>query len=137
MQLRSAIRVMVIDDDVDAADTLCQLLELLGCSTAVGYDGAAALEISSRFLPHVAFVDFDLQKRTGAEVARAIRAEASAQVLICLTGHRGSDIAAVAMAAGFDRLIAKPLDEHTLREILEAADSRPAAVPSARSSPGH
>ena len=72
------VRVLVVDDNRDAADTLCRILALYGYEVRSAYDGAAALEVCESFRPHVAVLDIGMPVRSGYEVARELRARRGA-----------------------------------------------------------
>lgn len=82
------LRVLVVDDSRDGAETLCALLQCIGCATAVAFDGAQGLAAAAAFDPHLALIDLEMPGMSGCEVARNFRAgkPRSAPRLICLTG---------------------------------------------------
>ncbi|MGE5361287.1 MAG: ATP-binding protein [Bacteroidales bacterium] len=119
-----ARRIVIIEDNVDAAETLREALELAGHQVEVAYDGIEGIETARRFNPDVVLCDIGLPAMNGYEVARALRAdEATGSVyLVALTGYALPDDLAKAQAAGFDVHAAKPLSPDALHEILAAAD---------------
>src|SRR5699024_10474124 len=70
---QGGLKVLIVDDYTDTADSLAELLKLSGCSIQVAYDGAAALEAAAEFQPAVALVDIGLPLIDGYEVARRLR----------------------------------------------------------------
>jgi PAS domain S-box-containing protein len=113
-------RVLVVDDNHDAADTLASLLRLCRHEVAVAYDGAAALDEAARFKPEVVLLDLGLPTLSGFEVARRLRAmpEGAGARLIALTGYGQSGDKAATQAAGFDHHVTKPVDADELLGLL-------------------
>jgi PAS domain S-box-containing protein len=115
-----ARRVLVVDDNVDAADMLRQLLVQLGHEVAVAHDGAAALVVSGAFQPDIALLDIGLPVIDGYELARRLRAQrgASALRLIAVTGYGQDADRLRAQAAGFDHHLIKPIGVDALVVLL-------------------
>ncbi|MGD0674063.1 MAG: ATP-binding protein [Polyangiaceae bacterium] len=105
-------RVLVVDDNVDAADTLGEAMELAGHEVRIAHDGPSALEISERFAPEIAFLDIGLPVMDGYELAAQMRRLAGRQpiVLVAVTGYTQSEERARARAHDFDEHLAKPVD---------------------------
>ena len=117
-QARSAKRVLVVDDNADAADTLSQLLELMDHQPCTAHDGAGALARFDEFRPEVVLLDIGLPDMDGYEVARRIRSRGDPGVrLVALTGWGQKEDKARAAAAGFDDHWTKPIDPAKLGEI--------------------
>jgi PAS domain S-box-containing protein len=113
------VRVLVADDNRDAADTLCRILALYGYEVRSAYDGAAALEVCESFRPHVAVLDIGMPVRSGYEVARELRARRGADLrLIALTGWGAEGDVQRARDAGFDHHLTKPADPGVLNEMI-------------------
>lgn len=114
------LRVLVVDDNVDAADTLAMALELLGCAAKAVYTAAAGLEQLKAFAPQVALLDIGLPDMNGYEMARQVRATAggAAVTLIAATGWGQSTDKQRALEAGFDHHLTKPVDFAQLQSIL-------------------
>jgi PAS domain S-box-containing protein len=113
------VRVLVADDNRDAADTLCRILALYGYEVRSAYDGAAALEVCESFRPHVAVLDIGMPVRSGYEVARELRARRGAELrLIALTGWGTEGDVQRARDAGFDHHLTKPADPGVLNEMI-------------------
>jgi PAS domain S-box-containing protein len=119
-------RIVIIEDNVDAAQTLREALELGGHQVEVAYDGARGIETTRRFKPDVVLCDIGLPAMNGYEVARSLRSdERTASVyLVALTGYALPDDMAKARAAGFDVHAANPLSPETLHGIIAAAEPR-------------
>ena len=114
-------RILVVDDDVDAADSLASLLQAAGHGDArVAYTGASALALAVEFVPTVALVDLDLPDMSGYEVARHLSQHPRLPTLrlIALTGegeHRGRELA---REAGIERYLIKPVGSADLAELF-------------------
>jgi signal transduction histidine kinase/ActR/RegA family two-component response regulator len=115
-------RVLVVDDNVDAAQMLHELLAQLGHEAAVAHDGAAALLVAGAFQPDVAVLDIGLPAMDGYELARRLRAQrgASALRLIAVTGYGQDADRMRAQAAGFDHHLIKPIAADALVALLAA-----------------
>jgi signal transduction histidine kinase len=111
-------KVLVVDDNRDAAQTLAELLELIGHAPATAHDGASALDMLRDFEPDVVLLDIGLPDINGYEVARRIRAMgAGSPRLVALTGWGQPDDKRRAAEAGFDAHWTKPVDPAKLEEI--------------------
>jgi PAS domain S-box-containing protein len=114
-------RVLVAEDNRDAAMTFEVLLQTLGQETYVVHDGAAALEAFTRFRPQILMLDIGMPKLNGYEVARRIRRLAGAAVVLVAVTGWGQDVDRErAREAGFDHHFVKPLSEAALRKVLSA-----------------
>jgi CheY-like chemotaxis protein len=113
--------VLVVDDNRDAADTLAQVVELLGHEPVVAYDPAAALARAAEELPDVALCDVGLPGMSGYELARRLRALPSGHRLrlFALSGYAQAEDVARALEAGFDAHFAKPADVERLSRLLQ------------------
>ena len=120
------VRLVVVDDDVDTADVLAELLQLEGYSVRVGHDAAQALTLVAEFSPLGVLLDLGLPDEDGLEVARRLRADGDpCLVLVAVTGRASEPEKAAAMAAGFDHVIVKPVQTSLLQAIFPPTD-RPA-----------
>jgi signal transduction histidine kinase/CheY-like chemotaxis protein len=113
-------RVMVVDDNVDAAETLAALLRLLGAEVHVVHDGTAALEAMDAFRPVVVFLDLGMPGMDGYETARRIRAQPGARqiLLVALTGWGQERDRSQTAAAGFHHHLVKPAELDALQAVL-------------------
>jgi PAS domain S-box-containing protein len=120
-QHREETRVLVCDDNVDAADSLAELLKLHGFAVQVAHDGNRAKEIAAEFRPDVALLDLGLPDITGEEVGRWLRAQdwGAEATLIAVTGWGQTQDRVRTAAAGFDHHLVKPVDPRELIELLE------------------
>jgi PAS domain S-box-containing protein len=113
------MRVMIADDNRDAADSLCRVLALYGYEARAAYDGGSAVEVCESFRPHVAVLDIGMPVRNGYDVARHLRARRGRDLrLIALTGWGGDGDVQRAREAGFDGHLTKPVDAGTLNEMI-------------------
>ena len=113
-------RVLVVDDNVDAADTLAMTLELFGCEVQVRYDATSAFAAAAEFGADVAILDIGLPDMEGYELARRLRQRQPELKLVALTGWGQERDRARALEAGFDLHRTKPCD---VEELLKAFDA--------------
>jgi CheY-like chemotaxis protein/two-component sensor histidine kinase len=121
--------VMVVDDNVDAAETLALLLEALGHRVSVEHDPERALERARTEAPPVCLLDIGLPGMDGYELARRLRAQPATAhaLLVAITGYGQDSDRRRAAEAGFDRHLVKPIDLDTLQDVL-AGVGRPGAA---------
>ncbi len=114
------IRVLVVDDNSDAAETLAELLEMLGHASQVAHSGPAALEAMQAFRPQLVLLDLGMPHMNGYQVAEAIRRDGrfDQPLLAALTGWGGSKDREQTRAAGFDLHLTKPVDLADIRKLL-------------------
>nr|WP_255481853.1 MULTISPECIES: ATP-binding protein [Ramlibacter] len=113
-------RILVVDDNVDAAETLAELLQLLGYETRTAGDAQSALAALAAFRPQVALLDIGLPGIDGYELAGMVRQrpEGSGIGLIALTGYGQESDRARALEAGFDDHLVKPVPMDRLTELI-------------------
>jgi len=116
-------KVVIADDNRDAADSLKVLLELSGYDAFVAYDGQQALDLGTRELPRAFILDVGMPDMTGYEVARRIRQQAWGRnaLLVAVTGWGQDDDKERAKAAGFDHHFTKPVDPQAVEQVLVAS----------------
>ncbi len=121
-QAKRALRVLVVDDNVDAADAIGTLLAMSGFEVVTAHDSADAIERAAAFDPDVILLDIGLPGKTGYELAREMRAHPSVSraKLIALTGYGQPGDTEQADVAGFAGYLVKPVDGERLRERIEA-----------------
>ena len=122
----SAVRVLVVDDNVDATTSLSYVLTLAGYQVWVAHDGNQALAIADQVHPNVVLLDIGLPGISGHEVARRLRAQSGGAdlKLIAVTGWGQEGDRAKSLEAGFDEHLTKPIDPETLlRHLVRAAQS--------------
>lgn len=116
----SARRILVVEDNLDAAESLRLVLELSGHSVAVAHTGQAGLDVARTFAPEIVLCDIGLPEgMNGYGFARAMRESGAAQThLIALTGYGGREDEREALDAGFNRHLVKPVDPQALASLL-------------------
>jgi PAS domain S-box-containing protein len=116
-------KVLIADDNRDAAESLSRLLQAWGYQTAVAYDGPQAIAAAMGHRPRVVLLDIGLGGMTGYDVARRLRAEPSQDGvrLIALTGFGQEDDRRQSREAGFDAHLVKPVDPEELQRLLAEA----------------
>ena len=117
----SARRVLVVEDNVDAAETLQLLLRMSGYDTRAAHDGAAALALARDWKPSAVLLDIGLPGKDGYTVARELRAlpELQSALLVALTGYGADEDRQQAKEAGFDTLQVKPVQPQALEALLD------------------
>ncbi len=119
------VKVLVVDDNVDAAHTLAYLLRLHGCKTAVAFGGETAIRTAELLQPHLAIIDLLLPGLDGYEVLRRMRAQNARPLLaVALTGHWTSDCQHRSREAGFDLFVEKPMPPAMVGELLSECYER-------------
>jgi CheY-like chemotaxis protein len=120
----AARRILVVDDNRDAAETLALMLRLEGNEVTTVFDGESAIAATAEFRPDVVLMDIGMPKVDGYEAARAIRRDQKAPevVLIALTGWGGDVDRRLSKEAGFDRHLVKPVVPTELLDILSSLD---------------
>jgi CheY-like chemotaxis protein len=120
---RARRRVLVADDNRDAADSLAAILRLGGHDVHAVHDGQAAVEAAERFRPDLALLDIGMPKLNGYEAARQIRGQpwGRRMVLVAITGWGQEDDRRRATEAGFDAHLTKPTDPAALNQLLAAS----------------
>jgi two-component system CheB/CheR fusion protein len=124
-------RLLVVDDNRDAADSLAMLLRKRGAEVLVAHDGASALETARARRPTAVLLDLGMPDMDGYEVARKLRAEPTAQqtLLVALTGWGQPDVQSRCREAGFDHHLVKPVRIETLEALLALPPRGPKAHP--------
>ncbi|MGY0595349.1 MAG: response regulator [Paraglaciecola chathamensis] len=126
-------RILIIEDNVDAAESLSFLLEFNGHTTRVAYDGASGLSAAEEFRPNVVLLDIGLPDLNGYQVAGKIRETSWGKdiFLIAATGWGQDKDKALAQGAGCDRHLVKPIDYSELTALLSIAVLTTAGVTTA------
>jgi CheY-like chemotaxis protein len=119
-------RVLVVDDNRDAAESIAMLLRLIGAEVRVAYSGTAALELLTSYRPAVVLMDIGMPEMDGYEVARRIRQQSEFRdlTLIALTGWGQEEARRRSRMAGFDYHLIKPADVGALETLLMSLESR-------------
>jgi two-component system, OmpR family, response regulator len=113
-------RVLIVEDNRDANDSLAMLVEMLGFEVAQAMDGPAALLVASEFRPHVVFCDVGLPGMDGYQVVKGLRAlpSASPMIVAALTGYGEERDREQSSLAGFDHHFVKPIAPDQLQDFL-------------------
>jgi PAS domain S-box-containing protein len=113
-------RVLIADDNLDAAESLQLWLQLAGHQVAIAANGTEALSVAETFLPEVALLDLGMPDLSGFEVARSIRSAPWGRgiVLIALTGWGQEEDRRRTAEAGFDHHLTKPIPPDTIEELI-------------------
>jgi two-component system CheB/CheR fusion protein len=119
-KLATGAKIVIIEDNVDSRDVLCELLGLAGFECHAAGDGAEGLALLERVRPDVAIIDLGLPVIDGFELARRTRnaTEQSQPYLIALTGYGQRSDREAALRAGFDEHLVKPVDSTALMRVL-------------------
>ena len=121
------LRVLAVDDNVDAATSLCVLLEAIGCKTAVAFCAASALQLAQSFQPHLVVLDLNMPGTDGCQLLSRIRESAgqvSGALFVCLTGSGQLSDEQRCIDAGFHRFVRKPITPDTIDALLAEVRSR-------------
>jgi two-component system, sensor histidine kinase len=111
-------RVLVVDDNRDAADSLAMLLQIQGHEVQTAYDGAEALRMATGFGADLVLLDIGLPSMNGFEVARRLRSGGSLARLVALSGYGQPEDVQRSREAGFDAHLVKPVDFDRVAEVL-------------------
>ncbi len=129
-------RILVADDNRDAADSLAYMLRMAGHDVRTAYDGQQALDLAETHRPAIALLDLGMPRINGYDTARRLRAAYGEEMLlVALTGWGQPDDRTRSLSAGFNHHVVKPLDPTTLTRLFapgERAAERPAPPPPAR-----
>ena len=113
-------RILIIEDNVDSAETMQMLLSISGHEARTAYDGTSALKVAREFSPEVVLCDIGLPGKDGYAVARELRElpETRSALLVALTGYGQDEDRARAVKAGFDAFQVKPVEPDALQALL-------------------
>jgi CheY-like chemotaxis protein len=113
-------KILVVDDNRDAADTLAMLLDFLGYDTRTAYDGQQGVDAATAFQPDLVILDINMPVVDGYQAARMLRNArgTSRAVLVALTARGSATDRAAALQAGFDYHVVKPVDGAGLAELV-------------------
>ena len=126
-------RILVVDDNEDAATSLALLLKVMNCETRIAHSGFEALDVAPNYRPEIVLLDLGMPKLNGYDTCRRMRAEPWGEdiVIVALTGWNRNEEDDSAQEAGFDDHLVKPADRSTLAKLIgrplrsEAAASQP------------
>ncbi len=124
-QPTSDLRILVVDDNRDAAKSLAMLLKMMGNNVHTAHDGEEAVTAAREFQPHVVLCDIGLPKLNGYEACRQMKAQAwdKKMILIAVTGWGQDDDRRKSEDAGFDHHLIKPVDPQSLMKLLAELES--------------
>jgi PAS domain S-box-containing protein len=122
---RTKRRVLVVDDNVDAAITVASLLKAWGHDVHIVYNGPAAIDAARTYRPEIVLLDIGLPGMSGYEVARTLRSDPLHQgvLITALTGYGQAEDRARSHAAGFDYHLTKPPDMNVLEKLVKSPES--------------
>jgi CheY-like chemotaxis protein/nitrogen-specific signal transduction histidine kinase len=117
---RSSLRILIVDDNRESADSLGILLRIMGNDIRTAYDGQGGVDVAGEFRPEVVLLDIGLPKLDGYQACRRIREQAwgRAMVLIAVTGWGQEEDRRRSHEAGFDKHLVKPVDPNALLKLL-------------------
>lgn len=119
-------KLLVVDDNRDAAESMSMLLEMWGHEVAYAYDGPSALRTAQQWRPQAVFLDIGLPGMDGYEVAERLRElpQAKGAVLIAITGYGQDDDRRRSQRAGIDHHLVKPVAPDALRKLIDSLQIR-------------
>ncbi len=122
-----SLRVLVVDDNEDAADSLATIIRLRGHSVTVSNDGVEAVRVAQEFKPQLVFLDIGMPGMTGYEVARTLRTMDVTRdaILVALTGWGSKEDRARANTAGFDHHLTKPAEIKVVQDLMSSLARAP------------
>ncbi len=114
-------RILIADDNVDAADSLAMVLELMGHEVRTAHDGRAAVEVAASFRPDLILLDIGMPTMNGYDACRRIRDQPGGRdtIVVALTGWGHDDDKRRSHEAGFDHHVVKPIDLATVKRLVE------------------
>ena len=122
---RGRLRVLIVDDNADAARLLSMLVQFLGHEVKTAYDGVEGVREAENFQPNIVLMDLTMPRMNGYDAAREIRTQPWGQqmMLVALTGREEEEVRHAARQAGFDQHLVKPISPDALKQLLTAATS--------------
>jgi CheY-like chemotaxis protein len=119
---RNRLRVLIVDDNRDAADSLCMLLRLWGHDCHVAYDGVAGFRAACDFQPDCLLVDIAMPELDGYTLARTVRAQPGLEraTLLALTAYSDEEYVRCSREAGFDLHLIKPTDPFEIETLMDS-----------------
>ena len=113
------VQVLVVDDNADNAESLAEMLRMMGAGVAVAATGAQAIAMAASAPPALVLLDIGLPGMDGYETARRLRSQATAAVrLVALTGYGSPQDRERSLAAGFDAHLVKPVSPQVIESLL-------------------
>ena len=123
------LRILIVDDSADGAESLAMLLRVGGHETHKAHDGLEAVEAAARLRPDAVLLDIGLPRLNGYEACRRIRSHAwgAPIIMVAITGWGQEEDREQSNAAGFDRHLVKPVDHDELLRVVGSARPRASA----------
>jgi DNA-binding response OmpR family regulator len=120
MPLALTLRVLILDDNHDCADSLAMLVRLWGYEPIVAYGGQSALELASIYRPQVVILNLGLPPQSGLDIARQLRQrpELEASALLAVSGFNDEETRRRAAECGIEAFLVKPVEPTTLEALL-------------------
>ncbi len=120
------MRILLVDDNRDSADSLAMLLELKGHEVRIAYDGEQAIQVAPRFVPHLAVIDIAMPKMDGYATLAALREmpELADTVYAAMTGFGHASDRERTREAGFDAHLVKPVELALFEALLAQVEAR-------------
>jgi CheY-like chemotaxis protein len=120
--MNTSRRLLVVDDNKDAAESMSMLLQMWGHEVAYAYDGPSALETAQQWQPEAVILDIGLPGMDGYQVAERLRTlpQGKDAVLIAITGYGQEDDRRRSRRAGIDHHLVKPVAPDTLRMLIDS-----------------
>jgi two-component system OmpR family response regulator len=117
----SSLRILIVEDHADTADSMAMLLRLFGHDVVVAGDGPTALQLVDGDVPDVVLLDLALPKMNGWQIARQIRSRITGKrpLLIAITGYGDQAARSRSSQAGIDLHLIKPVDPEMLEQVLQ------------------
>ncbi len=124
--VKSTLRILIVDDNRDSADSLAMMLKILGNEICTAYDGEQAIVAAERFRPDVILLDIGLPKLNGYDACRRIRGleQGKEMVIIAQTGWGQDEDRQRTHEAGFDHHFVKPVDPQVLMKLLRSLSNQ-------------
>jgi PAS domain S-box-containing protein len=124
----TGLKILVVDDNRDAADTCAMVLEASGHHVQTAYTGRQALELARTFRPHALLLDIGLPDMDGYQLAQQVRSTpwGRSSILVAVTGWGQEQDRQRAVAAGFDQHLVKPISAETVETLLQSLAREPA-----------
>jgi len=118
--LKSSLRILIVDDNQDGADSLAMVLKMMGNDARTAYDGKEGVELAEEFRPEVVLFDIGMPKLNGYEACRLIRKQPWGRkvIVIAVTGWGQDDDRQRSHDAGFDHHMVKPVDPQAVMKML-------------------
>ena len=120
------MNILIVDDNNDAATSLCMLVELLGHQARTAFDGKHAIELCNSFLPDLVFMDLQMPRMNGFEACRRIRELPGGHyvTVVAISGCDGEQDRRMTRAASFNEHLGKPYDPARLAELISDLGTR-------------